>query len=383
VTRRLLGVLALALAACRSTPERTAPEKTAEPAPETSRALFERLRAQGGFTTDAHVVRSPIWPRKRDEVIVLYDLAAKGAPLAGAKALRFVLRPETGPAIERPMQRDGDIAIVRVPASELRPGRLRFIAGDRTDDNCGNPFGLPIVDLLPLWNTAESDHFVYKWMDGDPVGARVREVLVRLERRLKAVLGEARLTAPSDKITFLHYADRETGLAHQAQSGNNYDWSRNLVFSAEAEDDAHELTHLLFYRQVGRHVGLFDEGVAIHVGQEIATGSGWLEKKCDAWALDALADDRLPSLAGLLTPSEMYAQPWDVVGKVHYPAGCSFVGALLERHGIEKLKSFLSSYDCSSQHDAERVSAAFEKSFGVSLEAADRTWRRELTRPPR
>jgi hypothetical protein len=316
-------------------------------------------------------------------VVVLYDLAAKGAPLAGTSELRFVLRPEEGPAIERAAKRDGQIAVVRVPASELSPGRFSFRAGDRTDDNCGNPPGLPIVDLVPLWNTAESEHFVYKWMDGDPVAERVREVLVRLERRLKAVLGEARLTGPKDKITFLHYADREVGLAHQAQRGNNYDWSRNLVFSAEAEDDAHELTHLLFFREVGRHVGLFDEGVAIHIGQEIATGSGWQDRKCDAWALDALADGKLPLLTKLLTPSEMYAPPWAVVGSIHYPAGCSFVGHVLERHGIDKLKRFLAGYDCRTQHESAKVAAAFEKSYGVSLDAADRLWRRELTKPPK
>ena len=377
------ALIALALAACRSTPEKSAPDRTAEPKAEDARALFERLRSQGGFTEDAHVVWSPIWPRRRDEVIVLYDLAAPRAPLAGESVIRFVLRPEQGPVIERPLTKDGSVAVLRVAAGELAPGRFSFRGEKRNDDNCGNPAGLPIVDLVPYWNTAESEHFVYKWMDGDPVAERVREVLVRLERRLRAVVNEARLALPSRKITFLHYADREIGLAHQAQRGNNYDWSRDLVFSAEAEDDAHELTHLLFFRQVGRHVGLFDEGVAIHVGQELATGSGWLDKKCDAWALDALADGKLPALEKLLTPSAMYAPAWETVGRVHYPAGCSFVSSLIEEHGMAKLKKFLGGYDCATQDDAVTVAAAFEKSFGISLDRADRAWRRGLTEPPK
>jgi hypothetical protein len=370
------------LMACRSKPEPSKPRADrAEEAPSV-RTELERLRTQGGFTPDAYVVWSPIWPKRRDEVVVMYDLTAKHAPLAGAEQLSWILRPEQGPAIERQARRDSGIAVVRVPASELVPGRFSFRAGDRVDDACGNPPGLPIVDLVPRWQSAESEHFVYKWLDGDPVGKRVREVLVRLERRRKAVIGEARLSNAPHTITFLHYPDRESGLLYQAHHGNNFDWSRNLVFSSEAEDDSHELTHLLFFREVGRHSGLFDEGVAIHVGQELAVGSGWQDRPCDAWALDALADGTLPPLAKLLTPAEMYAPSWSVVGKVYYPAGCSFVRHLLERHGMPKLKQFLGSWDCEAQHDATRVAAAFERVFQVSLDDEDRAWRLALTRPP-
>lgn len=380
------ALLALLLCACKSAPDeqRAAPAPSASrPAAETPRELFERLRVLGGFQPDAWVVWSPIWPKRRDEVIVMYDLSAKHAPLSGEKSLTWVLRPAEGKPIERAARREGDFAVVRVPAAELGPGRFWFRSGERRDDNCGNPFGLPIVDLTPVWDLAESDHFVYKWLSDDPVRERVREVLVRLERRRKAVLGETGLKGPAGKITFLHYRDRETGLQHQAQPGNNYDWSRNLVFSSEAEDDVHELTHLYFFREVGRHVGIFDEGVAIHFGQEIAVGAGWRDRPCDAGALDALAAGTLPPLMELLTPARMYAPDWSIVGTAYYPAACSFVGQLVKQFGVPRLLRFLSAYDCTTQHDAARVAREFEKVLGVPLETADRKWRVELTRPPR
>jgi hypothetical protein len=143
---------ALCAAGCRSKPDgspppvRSAP-KTIDPA----RAELERLRLIGGFTQDAYMVWGPIWPRRRDEVVVIYDLAAKHAPLAGARELTWILRPEQGPPIERAAKRHGDLAVVRVAASELTPGRFSFRSANRVDDNCGNPPGLPIVDLVPFW----------------------------------------------------------------------------------------------------------------------------------------------------------------------------------------------------------------------------------------
>src|SRR5690606_40578836 len=110
-----------------------------------------------------------IWPTRRAEVVVMYDLAAKNAPLKSTRELSWVLRPEQGDPIEHRAEIVGNVAVVRVAASKLQSGRFSFRAGDRSDDNCGNPPGLPIVDLSPIWHSAESDHFVYKWMNGDPV----------------------------------------------------------------------------------------------------------------------------------------------------------------------------------------------------------------------
>jgi hypothetical protein len=74
----------------------------------------------------------------------------------------------------------------------------------------------------------------------------------------------------------------------------------------------------------------------------------------------------------------MYTPPWSVVGEVYYPAGCSFVRHLVGRFGFDRLRAFLASYDCSSQNDGRRVAAAFERTFGLSIDVADREWRTSL-----
>src|SRR5260221_890577 len=129
------------------------------------RARFERLRREGGFTSDAYVVWSPPWPRREDRVVMLYDLLAERAPFHGPTELEWVIRPEGREPISRrgaSLGTDG-IVLFEEAATNLEPGRFVFRLGDRTDDNCGNPAALPIVDATPVWRSAESEHFVYRW----------------------------------------------------------------------------------------------------------------------------------------------------------------------------------------------------------------------------
>ena len=81
----------------------------------------------------------------------------------------------------------------------------------------------------------------------------------------------------------------------------------------------------------------------------------------------------------LLTPEQMYSKPWSVVGKAYYPAGCSFVGYLVRRFDVARLRAFLAAFDCDSQNDVALVAAAFERVFGTGVDQADREWRESLS----
>lgn len=363
---RRLFAIAWLLVACTGT--RTA-TSASEPEPVhpglQARALFEAVRAHGGFVPDAYVVWTPLWPTKEEPLLMLYDLRAPNAPLFGAPRLELVVRPEQGEPHVRPMAIENGVGLLKVRAGDVAPGRFTFRSGERVDDACGNPQAIGLAPAAPGWQRRASEHFVYQWLQDDPVGGRVDAVLERLEQKRRAILSAADLEDQPEQITFVHYRDRETGFVYQAHHGNNADWSRGLVFSAEDEDDAHELTHLLIARRVGRHVGFFDEGAAIWFGQ----GGRWWGKACDEYVRD------LPPLRELLTPEQMYAQPWKVVGGTYYPAACSFTSYLVRRYGAPRLKLFFGSYDCETQHDAAKVSAAFEKVFGAPLDEVDREWR--------
>lgn len=307
----------------------------------------------------------------------MYDLGAEDSPLRGAEVIEVELWPEDGSErLRLPMNVEDGIATATAPASSLRPGRFRFRAGEQQDTACGNPPGLPVLDETPVWRSAESAHFVYLWLQGDAVDERVQDVLAELETRRAEILAALGIDGSAARITYLHYVDRETATRYQAHHGNNVDPARDVLFSIE-DVDGHELTHLLLARDVGYHVGVFDEGMAIRFGQ----GAVWRERECDEWAQAAITDGRLPPLRDLLTPEQMYSQPWSVVGDVYYPAGCSFVGFLIERYGVADVRAFLASYNCVSQDDAVAVAAAFEREFGQPLDAADAEWRRSVGQP--
>jgi hypothetical protein len=377
-----LAASLLLLLAC--TPASSAPVNAQPPAPQAvddDRALFERRRVEGGFARNAYVVWSPVWPTSSDEVTVLYDTTASLARFHGGAPLTWFLTPESGDALTRTLAVGaGGVARLTERASALRPGWFVFGRGELRDNDCGNPWKLPVVPEPPRWREATSAHFRYRWLPGDPVEGRIREVLEALEAHLAGVVEAVGLALPSEPVVFLHYATRELGFAYQAHHGNNADELRHLVFSAEAPDDAHELTHLLVAEQLGRHhQGLFDEGLATHLGQE-RFGHGWQGRPCDDWAREGIEHRDLPPLASIATSSAFYAVPWTRTGGVlFYGAACSFVADLLARHGPGKVRSLLQGLTCETQDDAHAVAARFEADFGVSLEAADAAWHTKIT----
>jgi hypothetical protein len=262
----------------------------------------------------------------------------------------------------------------------LTAGRFVFGEGERLDNDCGNPWKLPIVPRPPEWLEASSAHFLYRWLPGDPVAARIQQVLTRLESHLSTIVKDLDLALPSERVVYLHYATRELGFTYQAHHGNNADEFRHLVFSAEDTDDAHELTHLLINEQLGRHhAGLFDEGVATYLGQELTQQTGWQRRACDSWAREGVKAGTIPPLASISTASTFYSVPWTETGGVlYYGAACSFARDLLERHGARALRSFLRRVTCDNQDDREALTQHFQAAFGISLEEADNAWRAKL-----
>jgi hypothetical protein len=375
----LFWVGAALIGSCAGPPP--APAVSSPEAPSGARAEFERLRVAGGFTRDAYVVWSPVWPTANDEVTVLYDARAPLARFHDASLLQWFLTPESGDGIARAVSAGGDgVGVVRARAADLAPGWFSFGAGKERDNNCGNPWKLPIVPKSPAWHEAKSAHFVYRWLDGDPVASKITDALARLEAHLAVIVDRLGLALPKEPVVYLHYATRDLGHTYQAHHGNNADEFRHLVFSAEDVDDAHELTHLLINEQLARHhTGLFDEGIATYFGQELTQGTGWQGRSCDSWARDGIATNDLPSLASIAAASTFYSVPWNKTGGVlYYGAACSFARELLERHGAAKLRALLGSISCETQDDFLVVEDRFRNAFGVSLQEADLAWRKRL-----
>jgi hypothetical protein len=266
-------------------------------------------------------------------------------------------------------------------ASALEPGWFAFGHGEGRDNDCGNPWKLPIVPESPRWQEATSAHFRYRWLPGDLVAQRMQAVLGALESHLDRIVRTLGIAMPTEPVVFLHYASRDIGFTYQAHHGNNADEFRNLVFSAETPDDAHELTHLLVNEQLGRHhQGLFDEGLATRLGQELAQGVGWQGRTCADWARAGMAHGDLPPLRSIVAASSFYSPPWTPKGGIlFYGAACSFVGYVIEQYGAARFRGLLKNITCENQDDGGAVAARFEAAFGVSLDSADNAWRAKVS----
>jgi hypothetical protein len=120
---------------------------------------------------------------------------------------------------------------------------------------------------------------------------------------------------------------------------------------------AHELVHLVA-GQVGSGGVFFDEGLAVALSDE----AGF--RKADV--------DRVARrLGGRQRVSEIATRFADLPPETAYALAGSFVGFLLEAYGIERVTRFLSQCGPSAPEQA----AAFERVFGVSLDAAGEAWK--------
>ncbi len=138
----------------------------------------------------------------------------------------------------------------------------------------------------------------------------------------------------------------------------------------------HEMTHLLF-SSVGRHVGVLDEGVAIHFGQELVA-DGWRGKSCNYWAKKYKNEGLLPELRKVFTPSSFYMHKWSVVGGIYYPTACSFTSYLIGKYGLEKFMKLFSMITVNNQDSIDEINKLFIKIFGKQIDEIETSWIKSL-----
>lgn len=128
------------------------------------------------------------------------------------------------------------------------------------------------------------------------------------------------------------------------------------VFSVR-DFHAHELVHLVA-GQAGSGGSFFDEGLAVALADEASL------RKSDV-------DRTSRRLASRLRVSEIAARFEDLPPETAYALAGSFVGFLLEAHGIQRVTEFLRQCGPSGRDSG----AAFERVFGESLDQAGEAWR--------
>jgi len=188
------------------------------------------------------------------------------------------------------------------------------------------------------------------------------------------------------RLALVFFANEESKL--KATGHRGWGWAVNDVI-VEVNNDKihlepyHELSHMVSAR-LGAPPALFDEGAAVYVAKRFG-GDPMGEFGHPGASLDAVVALNID--AGHYVPMrEVFAfseiGPPRTQGEFSYPEAASFVSFLVLRFGEAALRTAfgrLRSSDDSRQIAANAL--AFREIFGVDVEMAERSWRRQIGRP--
>ncbi len=351
------------------------------------RAFFDDIIIRTTFIKNASAIWYPEMPTVRDTINVLYDSGSPFSRFQKPEKLTFFYHSYAADSegsssdFKRDMKkgRDGIYFLELLPGEIGAQGYFYFISSNnQVDNNFGSPWKLAVVDKKPEYRTSESRYFIYHWLGEDMrTTAEIRKIQKKADSGMKKIITLTGL-AFEKKPDYYFYHKRELLLKYQALQGNNFEEFRNRVLEYQNPSDLHEAVHLLF-QQLGRHVGLMDEGVAVYFGQEIPA-DGWRGRSCDSWAKEFLGGGKLPKLESIATPREFFTPPdpsdSDSFLAINYPVAGSFVRFLYNTYGMKKLKRIFSCID--NQCSADRISILFNECYSKDLSELESEWRHHL-----
>ena len=348
--------------------------------PDVNMEYFNNIIAQTTFDKDTSVIWYPEIPTYNDEIVILYNTAAKFSKCKENDNLTFVFYPYGDPkaSMEKDMSKGKDgIFYCVLEKSEIKgPGYICFkIQGKSMDSFFGSPWKLPVTDTLPQYRKVETKYLNYYYLSEDKdTDAGIKTITYNADNiiaRLQNITG----LSFTRKINYYYYYKRELVMKYQANFGNNCENYRNRAYSCEYKNtaDTHELTHLLF-QQLGNHVGIFDEGVAIYFGQDLLA-NGWRSHSSDWWAQKFQKEGKLPELSEIIPSHKFYntANPADVLN-INYPVAGSFTSFIIKRYGFDQFKSLFTQINDDNQYDLDAVNNILQSIYGKNIEALEGEW---------
>lgn len=342
-------------------------------------AYFHNLVSRTSFVPETSVLWFPEMILPGDDIEILYNSRSPHSRLTECDNIQLhfyrlgAFAPDKTCNMEK--KEEGIFNCCLQAGSFAVPGFIVFTAPQGgMDNNSGSPWKLTVMERLPEFAVTETKHFIYYCLIEDSTTlTHLDEIVERLNSGMDKIIELTGLTFAC-KPRFFYYYTRDLLLKYQGNMGNNYEEFRNLVYSCEDPADLHEATHLLF-QQLGRHVGFFDEGVAIHFGQQ----HKWRRRSCDSWAREFLGKNHLPDLKSILSAPSFYQRgQLDEVLATNYPVAGSFVGFLLKRCGLEKFKTLFSEINVENQKSAESTLAVFNKVYTQGLSFLETEWKEAL-----
>jgi len=220
----------------------------------------------------------------------------------------------------------------------------------------------PGQETAPLSLSLETASYVFHYSEGDGVDAERQEAL---HEWATAQLG----VAPGRKVQYFKYRS----LAHMGSLTGRIanGWADPEAFEVHSifRWNAHEAIHV-YSALIGRPSDFFNEGLAVAMATDPLAGiyvPRWNGISVHTWARQH-ASTLLPLESMVTTPDFR-----SLDDATSYPQAGSFVAYLIETHGIGAVASL---FAAGTRDDSKgRILSDFQRSFGVSLEQAERDWR--------
>lgn len=274
-----------------------------------------------------------------DEGRVLRDV--DGYPAVGT-------RPLLGTHDWTPVER-----VVRAPAAATVAQVGCFLS-------CAGVAWFDDVRLVPLevpdWHVRDTGRYVYHWEDESPPP----ELVIRANEEFLASVEETLDTTLDHDVQYFYYEDNARKGAVTGVPGNAHVELHDEVHSI-AWSDRHEVVHLLT-RRWGRGTALLAEGLAVHL-----SGSWHALPVHDAAREVRDADGLLP-LSELVATSSFRARD----DLVTYPESGSFVGHLLETHGLAPFRAVYTNTPL--EPDAATFDRLLTAAYGKDLADLEEEW---------
>ncbi|HEY3120810.1 MAG TPA: hypothetical protein VGL15_09305, partial [Vicinamibacteria bacterium] len=204
----------------------------------------------------------------------------------------------------------------------------------------------PLPGFVPIARTA---HFTFYGRGGAKVDAGRTE---RYVEQLEGLLGQ-RVAGTAE---YYRYDNAQEVAAGTGTFADGVTFAHGGQVHSTLPFHAHELVHLVA-GQLGNPGAFFHEGLAVALGD----GGRWRGQRVNGIA-KSLAASRGP-LSAVVTGFA------SLDPEVAYPLAGSFVGRLIEKHGLPKVSDFFRK--CPAGGDPQ---AAFAAVFGETLDEAGRSW---------
>lgn len=216
----------------------------------------------------------------------------------------------------------------------------------------------------PLSEAASTSALTFRYAAGDTVDAAWQQAYHEWAVQALGV-------TVTRRITYNKYLDRaHMGEVIGVSNTNAYADPATYAIHTIWPRDNHEVVHL-YATAFGSPVALFSEGFA--VAHQVNPVAGDFVPKWSGTPLHALArsfrsQGRLVAIAQLTATAD-FRQPDP---NVTYPEAGSFVQYLIERDGLDRMKTLFSRGTAGDT--AASVRTAFERTYGESLDQAEQDW---------